>query len=259
MRKFCCIIKHQTIKNIVIQEGVCLDNNICGIYKIVNVTNSKVYIGQSNNIKKRWTEHRPALNHNRHINVHLQNACNKYGEKNFEFDIIEECCQEQLNILESKYIKEYQSYDSKFGYNKTFGGDSIVFTEEIKRKRSKSLSGENNPMYGKTGPLNPAYKRQKSDNEIKRLKDSWTKERRANQSKNMSGKNNPMHNRCGDLNHASRKVMCIETGQVFNTVTEATKWAGLASNVNITMVCRGDRKRAGRHPATNQLLHWQYV
>lgn len=72
-----------------IKEGVYLDNNICGIYKIVNITNSKVYIGQSNNIKKRWTEHRSALNNNRHVNVHLQNAWNKYGENNFEFVIIE--------------------------------------------------------------------------------------------------------------------------------------------------------------------------
>ena len=35
---------------------------LCGVYKIINNVNGKIYIGQSINIKNRWTDHINALN-----------------------------------------------------------------------------------------------------------------------------------------------------------------------------------------------------
>ena len=35
-----------------------------GIYKIENIINNKVYIGSSNNIERRWKEHKRLLNNN---------------------------------------------------------------------------------------------------------------------------------------------------------------------------------------------------
>ena len=34
---------------------------ICGIYKIQNIENDKVYIGKSSNIMRRWIEHQHKL------------------------------------------------------------------------------------------------------------------------------------------------------------------------------------------------------
>ena len=62
---------------------------ICGIYKITNLKNHKIYIGSSNNIMRRWYEHLRDLKNQKHCNSHLQNAWNKYGENNFLFEIIE--------------------------------------------------------------------------------------------------------------------------------------------------------------------------
>jgi len=56
-----------------------------GIYKIT--CNDKLYIGSSNNIRKRWRRHINDLNGNKHINIHLQRAFDKYGINNFKFEI----------------------------------------------------------------------------------------------------------------------------------------------------------------------------
>jgi predicted GIY-YIG superfamily endonuclease len=91
-----------------------------GIYKIENLINGKIYIGQSIDIEKRWSVHKAELNRNYHCNNHLQNAWNKYGEENFEFVIIEECDNSQLNEREIYWIDKYGSYIN--GYNLTSGG-----------------------------------------------------------------------------------------------------------------------------------------
>lgn len=54
-----------------------------GVYKISNSSNGKCYIGSSIDIDRRRLEHFSALLHNKHINQHLQNAYNKYGEGMF--------------------------------------------------------------------------------------------------------------------------------------------------------------------------------
>lgn len=53
-----------------------------------------------------------------------------------------------------------------------------------------------------------------------------------------------------------RKVRCIETGEIFTSITGAAKWLsdqGInVSSSHITSVCKGRRKSAGKH-------HWEYV
>lgn len=91
-----------------------------GIYKIENLLNGKVYVGQSADIEKRWSTHKAELRNNYHHNAHLQNAWNQYGEANFAFSIIEECGVDQLNQCEIYWISKYHSYED--GYNLTTGG-----------------------------------------------------------------------------------------------------------------------------------------
>lgn len=91
-----------------------------GIYKITNLLNGKMYIGQSVDIEKRWSTHKAELKNNYHYNIHLQNAWNKYGEENFEFSIVEECNIDQLNQREIYWISNFDSYEN--GYNLTSGG-----------------------------------------------------------------------------------------------------------------------------------------
>lgn len=92
---------------------------ICGIYKITNTIDGKVYIGQSVNIYQRWKNHKSAARDPHSPTHHLPLYCalREYGEENFTFEIIEQCNEDELNDEERKYIQEYQSDDSKHGYN----------------------------------------------------------------------------------------------------------------------------------------------
>lgn len=91
-----------------------------GIYAIHNIINDKYYIGQAKDIHLRWIQHRSRLKCQTHENLHLQAAYNKYGKENFEYLVVEECEEVQLNDKEIRYIEEYDSYYN--GYNQDKGG-----------------------------------------------------------------------------------------------------------------------------------------
>ena len=110
-----------------------------GIYKIENLINGKVYIGQSINIQERWNEHklinsRTSKNALKKQKYPLYLAFQKYGLENFSFEVLEECSLEELDTKEQFYIKKYNSYidfPNSNGYNLTLGGDGTrKITEE---------------------------------------------------------------------------------------------------------------------------------
>lgn len=114
---------------------------IIGIYCIENKINNKKYIGQSVDIKSRWSKHKNELESNIHHNQYLQQSWNKYGKENFKFYIIIECSKSELNELEICYIKKFDSINKKYGYNLTKGGDKKVqFTYDVLEKISNSSS-----------------------------------------------------------------------------------------------------------------------
>ena len=88
------------------------------IYKIVNIVNGKVYIGQTTNYSTRMQSHFKLLKKGKHFNNHLQYSYNLYGEDNFKTEIIDIANnQKELNEKEVYYIA---SYDET--YNIATGG-----------------------------------------------------------------------------------------------------------------------------------------
>lgn len=92
--------------------------SVCGIYKIQNNINFKVYIGQSIDIKTRWKNHRYYARNQSNYPLYL--AFQKYGIENFTFSIIEECSINALDDREKYWIQYYNSFEK--GYNQTLGG-----------------------------------------------------------------------------------------------------------------------------------------
>lgn len=126
-----------------------------GIYMVVNMVNHKKYIGQSKNIKKRFQSHHLVdykNENNCNYNTKFYQAIRKYGIDNFEVIVLQLCKEEELDELEIKFIKEFDTFRN--GYNSTEGGQlwsPNIHSKETELKRqqtrekNKSLMSENHP------------------------------------------------------------------------------------------------------------------
>jgi group I intron endonuclease len=115
---------------------------VSGIYKIINKTDGKYYVGSSHDIYKRWRYHREDLTKGNHHSPYLQRAWNKYGSDNFDFVIIE------LNIIEENLLKEEQKYldnsNKNICYNTSMIAGKVEMTNEVRKKISDKLMGNKN-------------------------------------------------------------------------------------------------------------------
>lgn len=206
-----------------------------GIYMITNMINNKIYIGQSINIKRRKTEH-----FSKRCNMIISKAIFKYGKENFDFQVLEECEESQLDKLEIEYIKKYKSNNKEFGYNIDSGGNGVgKLSEETKQKIKESTTGDKNHFYGKThtGEVKNKIKEHHKNNENYAFHGKkHTKER--NQKLSIKNKENDWNNRGkGVLYYESCGKLCSK----FNTKTKNVtikKYPNLAKPLIIcTRIC----------------------
>lgn len=254
-------------------RGLILEMAYC-VYKHTSPS-GKVYIGiTAQRVKKRW---QAGFGYKR--NSHFWNAIQKYGWDNFSHEILytgltaEEAFEE-----EKRLIAEYKSNDQKFGYNLSCGGESgntgvkmpdhvkenlirlstgrhpseetrkklsaarkgVKFTEEHKRKISESLKGkprEGHPMaeeakekirQANLGRKNPHKGVPRSAETRKKLSESLK----------------------GKLAPNRKKVICVETGEIFDSLTEGAKCKG-TNEQNVSACLRGKRNKAGGY-------HWEF-
>jgi len=141
------------------------------IYKTTNLKNGKIYIGKDMYNDPSYLGSGKILRH----------AIKKYGKEAFVKEILEECTSSNINDREIFWINYYQSRETGIGYNIASGGrggDTIShhpnkieiglrhsdmmrgkpqnkenrkkYSSETREKLSKALSGEKNPMFGKS-------------------------------------------------------------------------------------------------------------
>ena len=77
-----------------------------GIYKITNTITGDFYIGSSNDVKRRWTDHKCPSRWNEHPNSPMYIDMKKYGVDKFVFEILEEVEPEQLKEKEQQFIEK---------------------------------------------------------------------------------------------------------------------------------------------------------
>lgn len=124
----------------------------CGIYKIINTTNNKVYVGKAKDIYNRMMQHRCNLRRKcKDENIHLINAWHKYGEDSFIYEVIEELelNENLLKEREDYWIVKLKATDHNFGYNmRRDSSTRCIMPEESILRMSESMKGEKNPNYG---------------------------------------------------------------------------------------------------------------
>lgn len=93
---------------------------------------------QLTHLTKRWQCHRKRLRRGIHHSSHLQASWNKYGEKNFSFEIIEVTSPELCREREGFYIDLYKTLDPKYGYNVEIvdAAGNVKCSDETKKKLS---------------------------------------------------------------------------------------------------------------------------
>jgi len=109
-----------------------------GIYIISNTKNGHCYIGQTTNLRKRFTEHKAMLRGNYHPNQPLQRAWNKHGEKYFKFSILERCKVSDLDEREQHFLNIYMPKGICYNISRNVEATTrgLKLSEEHKHKLS---------------------------------------------------------------------------------------------------------------------------
>lgn len=94
------------------------------IYKVTNIINGKVYIGQTTlSLKERQQSHKRESENPKRKTVYFHNALLKYGFDSFIWEEIDTAItQEELDEKEVYWISYYNSTDKTKGYNLKAGG-----------------------------------------------------------------------------------------------------------------------------------------
>lgn len=152
-----------------------------GLYKIVNKSNGKFYVGRSINIEKRFARHLKELNGNKHHCIFLQRAWNKYGSNKFEFVVVKHSISvEEATNLEAYYLENYRQLLYNTSHSAS-GGDLISYHEnrdEIVAKMKHSLlkryenlsQEEKNRIYGRKGEKNGMFGKTHTTETMKLIK-----------------------------------------------------------------------------------------
>jgi len=145
-----------------------------------------------------------------------------YGKKGKESPTYGKICSEETK----KKISEAQKGKKHHSYGKTI-------SEETKQKLSDAKKGDKNPFYNKK---HTEYSKQK-------MREAKIGKSLSDEHKNKIAKSNKNKN--------AKKVLCIETGEIFESIQQAAKIKGIKSFSHITSVCRNNQKTCGG-------FHWKY-
>lgn len=214
----------------------------------INKINNKVYIGKT----CQEPEKRYGCNGSGYKKCpYFYNAIQKYGWENFDHVILfseltkDEACEKEIEC-----IKKYNACDHQFGYNISKGGDG--FDSEYSKSLWENLDYANT-IIQKNKELwsNEEYK-----NERKKLfKEAWkdpSKRQRRSELTIKRWADPVFHEKAREavLEACKRSVVCIETGEVFDSIKEAADKYNVC-HANISRACKTNYK-CGEY-------HWRYA
>ena len=205
--------------------------------------NGKVYIGiTGQNPIKRWGGGNNYLKQK-----HFGSAILKYGWDNFKHEILfdgitkQEACEKEKEL-----IAKYKSNNPQYGYNLSAGGESgaagVIVSEETRKKLSEARKGEKNHNYHRVfseetrRKISEASKRNRGEKHWN-YGNKYTAEQRKKLSEAHKNSNQK---------YFTKKVMCVETKTIYNSMKDAAK-AINRSQGNITTSIKTGIKCGGYH------------
>lgn len=115
--------------------------------------------------------------------------------------------------------------------------------EKTRKRKSESMSGENNPMYGKHHTEETKEKIRK-----KSIGRKYSEETKQLWSEQRKGKKHPM----------AKAVICVTTGKIFYTAKEGADYYNIKNSSEIGRCCKGKHKSCGK--LSNGIkLSWKYL
>ena len=167
-------------------------------------------------------------------------------------------------------IQKWNTRDENFGYNISIGGDVTTISPDGRKRLSEQKKGKNNPCFGKIytteerariseqtrGENNPNFGRIHTEEERQKMSEAnrgkkLSEEQKTKISqglrKRYAGKILPE-----GFNKRNTKVVCVETGEVFESIAEAARSKNMYDKRTcIGKVCKGIGNMCGGY-------HWKY-
>lgn len=217
----------------------------------------------------------------------MQAAWNKYGADGFDFSIIEEMPEDMLVEREIYWIEHFDALHS--GYNRSGGGDgttSVIHSDERGKKISESLSGRKRPEISGANSfnarsvvcLNTGEKFECVKDAAKKLSIHYVgilrscalgctvgdglvfvdvDEYEAMTDEDIQSRiENAIWHK--NLKHTSRNVVCLNTGEHFNSADDACARYGIKASSCVHNCCKGKTRTSGKDESGTPLV-WMYV
>lgn len=140
--------KYEQLSKVIIDDPT---KRYCEIYKIINISTGKIYVGQAVSHILNHKRYRPyghqgrfrchvseAFSSKKNQSHYLNNAIRKYGVDSFTIELIEYCKIEDADEREIYYIKEFNSLYPN-GYNLKNGGTIFTHSDESKKRVSNGI------------------------------------------------------------------------------------------------------------------------
>lgn len=245
-------------------------------WRVLEDGTEKSYIGQTiRKPSKRWKDGKGYTDYD--SDTHFARAINKYGWDKFNHEIIgivEAKTKEQvtldLNEWEVYYIEKYDSFYN--GYNETLGGYAFSGESNPNSKRviclntkqvfntcleAKEWCGTSVSGYLNSGKSSKHCGRHPETGE--RLAWMFLDEYEKSTDDEINNKlNRALNGRHGKASNSARKVVCLNSKIVFDTINDAKEYYNLKSSPCLCSCCIGNRLYYGEDEKTHEKLYWIY-
>lgn len=232
-----------------IEDSIKEDKRWC-VYMHTNKINNKKYIGKTcQKPEYRWNNGQGYKG-----SPHFYRAILKDGWENFTHEILadglsaEDACE-----MEKLLIQKYDTTNRQNGYNLTSGGDGRtdwVVPEETRRKISNARKGIVFSQETRKKMSEAKMGRILSESEKEKLRSVNLGKTRSLETRQKMGES-----KIGPNNPTSYPIYCIELDEIFWGQKDAASLYGVCKE-GISACIRGKNHYAGRHPQTNEPLHW---